>query len=187
MNVFFIASNRALTVEGFEVRQVLVKELDLFSEHASQVKSALKTENYSDEVLIKLFDSHAVAVLKSLSIVCCSTPENLLELKSEQIFMLIKAMLVVNHAYFKVDKRRHTEEASNADAESKWFDTFHTLISAGHSHESVMNMTYGAFTAYLKAAQKQYNMKLRALSNIIRCAQHADSKGFEKLQKSLQG
>ncbi|WOE40699.1 hypothetical protein [Acinetobacter chinensis] len=186
MNDFFIASNRVLKVDGFKVRQVLVKELDLFSEHASQVKSALKTENYSDEVLIKLFDSHAVAVLKSLSIVCCSTPENLLELKNEQIFMLVKAMLVVNHAYFKVDKRHRREEASNVDAESKWFDTFQTLISAGHSHESIMNMTYGAFTAYLKAAQKQYNMKLRAISNIIRCAQHADSKGFERFIDQLK-
>lgn len=48
-----------------------------------------------------------------------------------------------------------------------------------------MRMTYGVFTAYLKVAEKIHLDDHKLNVNIIRAAQHADERGFEKFQVEL--
>ncbi|AXY60188.1 hypothetical protein [Acinetobacter sp. WCHAc010052] len=184
MNDFFIAANRSAFVGDIEVRQIQMKEFDLWDAHAKLIKASLESENYSDEILTTLLETNGLAVIMSLSMVCGVVAEDLFS--SDDLLGLIRAMLTINTAYFKKEKRVRKSQFIPAD-DYTWFDSFQLLVSAGHSPESIMNMTYGAFAAYLKAAQKEYSSKLRAMSNVIRCAQHADRKGFEKFVGQLQG
>lgn len=183
MNDFFLAANRSVFVDDIEVRQIQMKEFDLWDAHAKQIKSALESENYSDEILTTLLEANGLAAIMSLSIVCSIAAKELLS--NDNLLSLIRAMLTVNAVYFKKEKRVRKSQAASVD-DYTWFDSFQLLVGAGHSHESIMNMTYGAYTAYLKSAQKQYSSRLRAMSNVVRCAQHADRKGFEKFQQNLQ-
>ena len=73
-----------------------------------------------------------------------------------------------------------------ADSDSTWFDSFQFLISAGHHHQDIMNMTYGAYERYLKAATKDYRSKLQYLTVAIRSAQHADANDFKKFMDELK-
>jgi len=60
------------------------------------------------------------------------------------------------------------------------------LISAGHTHTEIMNMTYGTYTEYLKSAQKDYRNKLAALTSVVRSAQHASAKELKKFLEDLK-
>ncbi|MEN3978198.1 hypothetical protein [Acinetobacter sp. CWB-B33] len=47
-------------------------------------------------------------------------------------------------------------------------------------------MSYGTFTGYLKAAQKNQVTKLQVQTNLIHSAQHANAKAFAKLIEELK-
>ncbi|NNH00209.1 hypothetical protein [Acinetobacter sp. ANC 5414] len=186
MNDFFLATNRSVRVNDIEVRQIQIKDFDTWAMHAESLKNFIKDQNHSDEILTGLFKAHGVQVISTMACVTDLNNESLVELAAdEQGFKdLLKAVLLVNQTYFKYEKPKHT--AKKQAIESTWFDSFQYLISAGHRHEDIMNMTYGAFDQYLKSAQKDHKNKLQYLSSVIRSAHHANTKEFKKFFEGLK-
>ncbi|WP_151725834.1 hypothetical protein [Acinetobacter radioresistens] len=190
MNDFFLAANRSITVNDVEVHQIQMKDFDQWAVHAEKVKSFLKGKDYSDEILTQLFKAHSIEVLGMCSLATRLPVASLIDLAttSEQQFKeVLSAVLQVNGAYFKEDqpKRRNKKQAAK-DNDSTWFDSFQLLISVGHTHTEIMNMTYGAYSEYLKSAQKDYRNKLAALTSVVRSAQHASAKDLKKFLEDLK-
>lgn len=190
MNDFFLAANRSITVNDVEVHQIQIKDFDQWAVHAEKVKSFLKGKNYSDEILTQLFKAHSIEVLGMCSLATRLPVASLIDLAttSEQQFKeVLSAVLQVNGAYFKEDqpKRRNKRQAVKEN-DSTWFDSFQLLISSGHTHTEIMNMTYGAYSEYLKSAQKDYRNKLAALTSVVRSAQHASAKDLKKFLEDLK-
>ncbi|MEX5426475.1 hypothetical protein WCE12_09305 [Acinetobacter radioresistens] len=190
MNDFFLAANRSITVNDVEVHQIQMKDFDQWAVHAEKVKSFLKGKDYSDEILTQLFKAHSIEVLGMCSLATRLPVASLIDLAttSEQQFKeVLSAVLQVNGAYFKEDqpKRRNKKQAAK-DNDSTWFDSFQLLVSAGHTHTEIMNMTYGAYSEYLKSAQKDYRNKLAALTSVVRSAQHASAKDLKKFLEDLK-
>ena len=190
MNDFFLAANRSITVNGVEVNQIQMKDFDQWAVHAEKLKIFLKGQNYSDEILTELFKAHSIEVLGICSLATKLPATSLIDLAttSEQQFKeVLSAVLQVNGAYFKEDqpKRRNKKQAAK-DNDSTWFDSFQLLVSAGHTHTEIMNMTYGAYSEYLKSAQKDYRNKLAALTSVVRSAQHASAKELKKFLDELK-
>lgn len=192
MNDFFLATNRSIKIavlgNDVEVRQIQMKDFDTWATHAEVLKKLIKDRDYSDEILTELFAAHALQVISTIVCVTDITKESLLKIAvNEQEFkQLLKTVLNVNHAYFKYEKPKRGSEKVAQSNESTWFDSFQFLISAGHRHEDIMNMTYGAFDQYLKSAQKDHKNKLKYLSSVIRSAQHANAKEFAKFFEGLK-
>jgi len=190
MNDFFLAANRSITVNDVEVHQIQMKDFDQWAVHAEKIKGFLKEKDYSDEILTQLFKTHSIEVLGICSLATKLPAASLIDLAnaSEQQFKeVLSAVLQVNGAYFKEDqpKRRNKRQAVKEN-DSTWFDSFQLLISAGHTHTEIMNMTYGAYSEYLKSAQKDYRNKLAALTSVVRSAQHASAKDLKKFIDELK-
>lgn len=187
MNDFFLATNRSITLDDIEVRQIQMKDFDIWATHAEVIKNFIKDRDYSDEILNELFSAHGVQVISAITCVTDLDNESLFKLAAdEQKFkQLLKAALSVNHAYFKHEKPKLGAKKTQT-SESTWFDSFQFLISAGHRPDDIMNMTYGAFDQYLKSAQKDHKNKLQYLSSVIRSAQHANAKEFKKFFDDLK-
>ena len=188
MNDFFLATNRSITLDDIEVRQVQMKDFDIWATHAEVIKNFIKDRDYSDEILNELFSAHGVQVISTIACVTDLDNDSLFKLAAdEQKFkQLLKTVLNVNHAYFKYEKPKRGSKKAAQSSESTWFDSFQYLISAGHRHEDIMNMTYGAFEQYLKSAQKDHKNKLQYLSSVIRSAHHANAKEFKKFFDGLK-
>ncbi len=187
MNDFFLATNRSIKVNEIEVRQIQMKDFDTWATHAEPLKNFIKDQNHSDEILTELFKVHGAQVISTIACVTDLDNESLFKLASdEQAFkQLLKAVLLVNQVYFKPEKpKRGATKAQTSEA--TWFDSFQFLISAGHHPDSIMNMTYGAFEQYLKAAQKNQRSQLQYLSSVIRSAHHANAKEFKKFFEELK-
>ncbi|TCH64205.1 hypothetical protein [Acinetobacter sp. ANC 4862] len=190
MNDFFLATNRSIKVSvlniDIEVRQIQMKEFDIWATHAEVIKNFIKDRNHSDEILTELFKVHGVQVISTIACVTDLDNESLFKLAvDEQGFKdLLKAVLLVNQAYFKYEKPKRGSNKQNT--ESTWFDSFQYLVSAGHRHQDIMSMTYGAFEQYLKSAQKDHKNKLQYLSSVIRSAHHANAKEFKKFFEELK-
>lgn len=187
MNDFFLATNRSIMVNDIEVRQIQMKNFDTWVPHAEVLKNFIKDRDYSDEILNELFSAHGVQVISAITCVTDLDNDSLFKLAAdEQKFkQLLKTVLNVNHVYFKYEKPKLGAKKTQT-SESTWFDSFQFLISAGHRHEDIMNMTYGAFEQYLKSAQKDHKNKLQYLSSVIRSAQHANAKEFKKFFDDLK-
>jgi len=185
MNDFFLATNRSITVNDVEVRQIQMKDFDIWATHAEALKNFIKDQNHSDEILTELFAAHGAQVISTIACVTDLDNKSLVELAvDEQGFKeLLKAVLLVNQAYFKYEKPKRSAKQAT---ESTWFDSFQFLISAGHHPDNIMNMTYGAFEQYLKAAQKNQRSQLQYLSSVIRSAHHANAKEFKKFFEELK-
>lgn len=187
MNDFFLATNRSITLDDIEVRQIQMKDFDIWATHAEVIKNFIKDRDYSDEILNELFSAHGVQVISTITCVTDLDNESLFKLANdEQGFKeLLKTVFLVNQAYFKYEKpKRGATKAQTSEA--TWFDSFQFLISAGHLPDSIMNMTYGAFYQYLKSAQKDQKNKLQYLSSVIRSAHHANAKEFKKFFEELK-
>ena len=192
MNDFFLAMNRSIKISvlgnDVEVRQIQMKDFDLWATNADALKNFIKGRDYSDEILTELFIDHALHVISATVCVTDITKESLLKIAvNEQEFkQLLKTVLNVNHAYFKYEKPKRGRKRAAQSNESTWFDSFQLLTSAGHRPDDIMNMTYGAFDQYLKSAQKDHKNKLQYLSSVIRSAHHANAKEFAKFFDSLR-
>lgn len=121
---------------------------------------------------------------------CTSTDvETLLDLAKSnalEFSHLLKHVIDVNGAYFKEDVKPGPKiRKQKGRVEQTWLDSFQYLIAYGHRHEDILQMTYGAFVGYLKAAEKCQRNRGKFDSNIIRAAQHADKKGFTAFQVEL--
>lgn len=186
MNDFFLATNRSIKVNDIEVRQIQMKDFDIWAAHAEVLKNFIKDKDHSDEILNELFRAHGAQVISTIVCVTDLDNEALFKLAAdEQDFKeLLKAVLLVNQAYFKYEKPKRA--AKKSATESTWFDSFQYLISAGHLPDDIMNMTYGAFDQYLKSAQKDHKNKLQYLSSVIRSAHHANAKEFKKFFEELK-
>ena len=187
MNDFFLATNRSIRINDIEVRQMQMKDFDVWATHAEVLKNFIKDKDHSDEILTELFKAHGVQVISVITCVTDLDNESLFKLAvDEQAFKdLLKAVLLVNQAYFKYEKPKRGSKKTQT-TESTWFDSFQYLISAGHHHDDIMNMTYGAFDQYLKSAQKDHKNKLQYLSSVIRSAHHANTKEFKKFFEGLK-
>ena len=183
MNDFFLATNRSIKVNDIEVRQIQMKDFDTWAVHAEPVKNFIKDQNHSDEILTALFKAHTVQVISTMACVTDLDHELLLKLAAdEQGFKdLLKAVLLINQVYFKYEKPKRGIKKKD---ESSWFDSFQFLVSMGHQHSEIMEMTYGTFQGYVKAASKLYKQEI--LNNAVagRVAQ-SDKKGFESFKKEM--
>jgi len=183
MNDFFLATNRSIKVNDIEVRQIQMKDFDTWAMHAESLKNFIKDQNHSDEILTELFKAHGVQAISTMACVTDLDNESLVELAAdEQGFKeLLKAVLLINQAYFKYEKpKRSVKQAT----ESTWFDSFQFLVSMGHQHSEIMEMTYGAFQGYVKAANKLYKQGVFNNAVAARVAQ-SDKKGFESFKKEM--
>ena len=190
MNDFFLAANRFIPVNDVEVHQIQMKDFDQWAVHAEKVKGFLNGKDYSDEILTELFKAHSIEVLGMCGLATKLSSTSLIDLAtaSEQKFKeVLSAVLQVNGAYFKEDQpKRRSRKQAVKENDSTWFDSFQLLVSAGHTHTEIMNMTYGTYTEYLKSAQKDYRNKLAALTSVVRSAQHASAKDLKKFLEDLK-
>lgn len=184
MNDFFLATNRFIVVNDIEVRQIQMKDFDIWATHAEVIKQFLKNKNHSDEILTELFAAHGMQVISAIACVTDLDNESLFKLASnEQAFkQLLKTVLLVNQAYFKYEKPKRG--ANKQNTESTWFDSFQFLVSMGHQHSEIMEMTYGAFDGYVKAASKMHRQGIVNSAVAARVAQ-VDKKGFEAFKKDM--
>ena len=185
MNDFFLATNRSIAVNDIEVRQIQMKYFDTWATHAEPIKQFLKNKNHSDEVLTELFAAHGMQVISTIACVTDLDNESLFKLATgEQAFkQLLKTVLLVNEACFKYEKpKRGAKKAQTSEA--TWFDSFQFLVSMGHQHSEIMEMTYGAFDGYVKAANKMYRQEIINSAVAARVAQ-SDKKGFESFKKEM--
>ncbi|QQN40927.1 hypothetical protein [Acinetobacter sp. CS-2] len=186
MNDFFLATNRSITVNNIEVRQIQMKDFDTWATHAEPIKQFLKYKDHSDEILNELFKAHSVQVISAITCITDLDNQSLFKLASdEQSFKeLLKTVLLVNQAYFKPEKPKRGAKKNTQTDESTWFDSFQFLVSMGHQHNEIMEMTYGAFQGYVKAANKMYRQGIINSAVAARVAQ-TDKKGFESFKKEM--
>jgi hypothetical protein len=183
MNDFFLATNRSIKLKDIEVRQIQMKDFDIWAMHAEPLKNFIKDQNHSDEILTGLFKAHGVQVTSTMACVTDLDHESLVKLAAdEQVFKdLLKAVLLINQAYFKYEKPKRCIKKKD---DSTWFDSFQFLVFMGHQHSEIMEMTYGAFQGYVKAANKMYKQGIFNNAVAARVAQ-SDKKGFESFKKEM--
>lgn len=186
MNDFFLATNESITNElGITVKQITVKDLGTWFQHAEPIRLELK-KDYSDESIEKVFNLHKMPSLFLCKMTTDKTNDELISLVSNDfsnIITLLKSIIEVNIKYF--DQEDAKKSRSTAKSESSWFDSFQLLINSGHDHNDIMNMSYGAFIMYTKATSRKANFDLARLANAMRMAQHASNSDYEKLIKKL--
>lgn len=190
MNDFFLANNRSITIKvlghDVEVKQLQMHNFDIWSPLASVIRDTLKQRDYSDLIGATLVKDYGAHVFQLCSLCTNIAIDVLLELAESdplEFSHLLKHVINVNGAYFKEPKPRKQKKSS--EEQSSWFDAFQFLIAHGHQHSEIMQMSYGCFINYLKAAQKVYLDDNKLHANVIRAAQHSDKKGFEKFQAEL--
>lgn len=183
MNDFFLATNRSIRINDIEVRQIQIKDFDTWAMHAEVLKNFIKDQNHSDKILTGLFKVHGVQVISAIACVTSLNQKAIFDLAAdEQTFKeLLKAVLLVNQAYFKYEKPKRGIKKKD---DSTWFDSFQFLVSMGHQHSEIMEMTYGAFQNYVKAANKLYKQGVFNNAVAARVAQ-SDKKGFESFKKEM--
>ncbi|WP_104483700.1 hypothetical protein [Acinetobacter indicus] len=183
MNDFFLADNRSIRLGDIEVHQIQVKNYDQWLGCTAQIKVFLDKKDHSDEVLTQLFLAHPVDVFKMCLLVTSIDAAQLKKLAADQpeFIQLLRTVVSVNSAGLKMESK----PKGKADPDASWFDSFQFLISLGHRHEDIMNMSYGAFQAYLKAGRKNYMNNVSLSATAVRAAQHSDKKGFDKFRKEL--
>lgn len=192
MNDFFLALGRSIYIdlfgiEALEIRQITVEELEDWLIVAQPIKEFLSDKDYSDAVLEQLFLEHGPYVIAMCALVTHLNQAELIQLAKNQVdfIRLIHHVLTVNQAYFKEKepKRRGLKDSAK---DSTWFDSFQALIRHGHTHSEVLKLSYGAFLAYLKAANKAYRSELASRLNVARLAHHGDAKVVKKQMDDLK-
>ena len=183
MNDFFLETNRSIKINDIEVRQIQMKDFDTWAIHTEPLKNFIKDQNHSDEILTQLFKVHGVQVISTMACVTDLDHESLMKLAAdEQGFKdLLKVVLLINQAYFKYEKPKRGIQKKD---DSTWFDSFQFLVSMGHQHSEIMEMTYGAFQSYVKAANSLYKQGIFNSAIAARVAQ-SDKKGFESFKKEM--
>ena len=180
MNDLFIARNDVATIEinqqPINVRQVLIKELDTWLLYAKPLKDATYRQNITDELLIDTFSDN---LLQCMGLIDLITDIDIKQLDIKDVPQILKTIIEVNQAYFEQKEPKPSQEKS----EATWFDDFQVLIQRGHTHDGVMNMSYGSYVQYLEALQRIKRIEQVADATTQRIAQHMDKKGFEKFVK----
>ncbi|WP_180182805.1 hypothetical protein [Acinetobacter sp. YH01020] len=193
MNDFFLANSRSITIKvlgnDIEVKQLQMHNFDFWSPIASVIRDSLKQSDYSDLIGAGLIKDYGAHVFQLCSMCTNTDVKILLDLAASdplEFSHLLKHVIEVNGAYFKeAIKPGPKIRKKKGGVEQTWFDSFQYLIAYGHRHEDILQMTYGAFIGYLKAAEKYQRSRGKFDSNIIRAAHHADKKGFTTFQDEL--
>ncbi len=190
MNEFFLANNRSITIGDITIHQLQMYDFDEWSPHAKAIKYFLRT--HSDEIyksLLKDETSHVFAFMSKTTQLEESTLISKAEASESAFIALLVASIKVNDAFFSekdAKPKRGRQSQNSKPVKSAWFESFQILVSAGHRPGDIMQMTYGAFFEYLKAAQKIQAMKMRVHTNLMRSAQHANAKAFKQLMDELK-
>ena len=185
MNDFFIASNRPVKVGDLLVHQLQMHNFDEWSGAAQVIKDFLN--NHPDETAQKIFDVHSFESTQLIAHCLQHSIEQVIDLFKKEgslNVLLLDTVIKVNDTFFSEPKPKHRDDV-DPRKKSSWFDVFQLLVSNGHSHESIMQMSYGSFRYYIKAAQKAERMKMRNLAIATR-AQNAINKKFNEFIKSLE-
>jgi len=192
MNDFFLANNRSITIKvlgnDVEVKQLQMFNFDIWSPIASVIRDRLKQSDYSDLIGAGLVKDYGAHVFQLCSMCTSTDVEMLLDLAESdplEFSHVIKHVIEVNGAYFKEEVKPSPETRKKKGVvEQTWFDSFQFLISMGHQHSEIMEMTYGAFRSYVNAANKLYKQEIFNSAIAARVAQ-ADKKGFESFKKEM--
>ena len=193
MNDFFLANNRSITIKvlgsDVEVKQLQMFNFDIWSPIASVIRDSLKQSDYSDLIgagLVKDYGAHVFQLCSQCTNTEIETLLDLAESDPLEFSHLLKHAIGVNGAYFKEEIKPESKiRKKKGGVEQTWFDSAQCLIAHGHRPNDVLQMTYGAFIGYLKAAEKYQRNRGKFDSNIIRAAHHADKKGFITFQDEL--
>ena len=193
MNDFFLANNRSITIKvlgnDVEVMQLQMHNFDVWSPIASVIRDRLKLSDYSDLIGAGLVKDYGAHVFQLCSMCTSTDVEMLLDLAESdplEFSHVIKHVIEVNGAYFKEEvKPSPKTRKKKGVVEQTWFDSFQYLIACGHRQDDILQMSYGTFIGYLKAAEKYQRSRGKFDSNIIRAAHHADKKGFTTFQDEL--
>ncbi|WP_234950097.1 hypothetical protein [Acinetobacter johnsonii] len=180
-----MASNRSVSVGELSVHQLQMHNFDEWSGAAQVIKDFLN--NHPDETAQMIFNTHPFESTQLITHCLKYSLEQVIDLfKNEDLLntLLLDAAMKVNDAFFTEPKPKHRDDV-DPRKKSSWFDVFQLLVSNGHSHESIMQMSYGSFRHYLKAAQKAERIKMRNLAIATR-AQNAINKKFNDFIKSLE-
>ena len=185
MNDFFMASNRPVKVGELSVHQLQMHNFDEWSGAAQVVKDFLN--NHPDETTQMIFDAHPFESTQLIAHCLKYSIEQVIDLFKKDAslnVLLLDAVIKVYDAFLSEPKPKQRDDV-DPRKKSSWFDVFQLLASNGHSHESIMQLSYGAFRHYLKAAQKAERIKMRNLAIATR-AQNANNKKFNEFIKSLE-
>lgn len=189
MNDFFLASDRSILLElnhnKVTVSQLKMHNFDKWSGPAQSIKEFLK--NHPDDIAKLLQDKtdDALAFVSLSMDRDAKDIERIMFQERGRSFEIVHTAIKINDAFFSEPDPRH-DDSVDPRKKSSWFDAFQLLISNGHSNTEIMQMTYGAFRQYLKAAQKTEKQKIRNNAVAVRTAQHAAKKAFEEFMKNLE-
>lgn len=167
------------------MHQLQMHNFDEWSSAAQVVKDFLN--NHPDETAQMIFDAHPFESTQLIAHCLKYSLEQVIDLFKKEgslNVLLLDAVIKVNDAFFSEPKPKHRDDV-DPRKKSSWFDVFQLLASNGHSHESIIQMSYGSFRHYLKASQKAERIKMRNLAIATR-AQNAINKKFNEFIKSLE-
>lgn len=187
MNDFFLLNNESLPHvfidQNIEIKQIQVKNLNQFAYFAEPIK---QLESYSIETIKPIILTNIIQIMGLCSLVTSLDPETFSKHIGNQdaIADLILKIIQVNEAYFKQEKPKKQQRENQK--KYSWFDSFQRLISDGHRQDDILNMSYGAFTGYLKAAQRCESQRLKTIAIATRAAS-AKNNDFDKFVSSLDG
>ncbi len=187
MNDFFLLNNESLPHvfidQNIEIKQIQIKNLNQFAYFADPIK---KLESYSIEAIEPLIETNIIQIMGLCSLVTSLDPETFSKHIGDQdaIADLILKIIQVNEAYFKEEKPKKQQRENQK--KYSWFDSFQRLISNGHRQDDILNMSYGAFTGYLKAAQRCESQRLKTIAIATRAAS-AKNNDFDRFVSGLDG
>ena len=187
MNDFFLLNNESLqhafVDQKIEVKQIKVKDLNHFAQFADSIK---KLDSYSIETITALIETEIFNIMGLCSLATSLDPETFAKHIANQdaIAELVLKIIQVNEAYFKEEKPKKQQRENQK--KYSWFDSFQRLISNGHRQDDILNMSYGAFTGYLKAAQRCELQRLKTIAIATRAAS-AKNNDFDKFVSGLDG
>lgn len=187
MNDFFLLNNESLPHvfidQNIEIKQIQIKNLNQFAYFADPIK---QLESYSIETIKPIILTSIIQIMGLCSLVTSLDPETFSKHIGNQdaIADLILKIIQVNEAYFKEEKPKKQQRENQK--KYSWFDSFQRLISDGHRQDDILNMSYGAFIEYLKAAQRRESQRLKTIAIATRAAS-AKNNDFDRFVSGLDG
>lgn len=184
MNDFFLLNNESLPYvfvdQNIEIKQILVKDLNRFSQFSGPIK---KLESYSVETITPLIQTNMLQIMGVVSLTTSLDPNYFSEQLANNVAIadLVLKIIEVNNDVFKKEPISENEKGSS------WFKAFSYLINHGHRHDEILNMTYGAFIKYLSASQAIERQQIKSYAIATRVANHSKQQGWDKYLKQLNG
>ena len=187
MNDFFLLNNESLPHvfidQNIEIKQIQIKNLNQFAYFADPIK---QLESYSIETIKPIILTNIIQIMGLCSLVTSLDPETFSKHIGNQdaIADLILKIIQVNEDFFKKDElsKRSTQQKTES---ASWFYSFQYLISCGHRHNDIMNMSYGAFLKYIEAAQRNERQNIKNTAVAVRMAMNTSKQDWEKSIKQL--